>query len=46
MQALIALWREGAIAPRIDGTYPFSQAAEAHRRITERRNVGKVILIP
>lgn len=46
LQALVALWRDGAIAPRIDGTYRFGQAAEAHRRITERRNVGKVILVP
>jgi NADPH:quinone reductase-like Zn-dependent oxidoreductase len=25
---------------------PFDQAAEAHRIIGERRNVGKVVLIP
>jgi NADPH:quinone reductase-like Zn-dependent oxidoreductase len=26
--------------------YPFEQAAAAHRRIGERRNVGKVVLVP
>jgi NADPH:quinone reductase-like Zn-dependent oxidoreductase len=46
LEAVVALWRDGAIAPRIDGTYRFGQAAEAHRRITERRNVGKVLLVP
>jgi synaptic vesicle membrane protein VAT-1 len=46
LEAVVALWREGAIAPRIDGTYGFGQAAEAHRRITQRRNIGKVILVP
>jgi NADPH:quinone reductase-like Zn-dependent oxidoreductase len=25
---------------------PFDDAAEAHRIITERRNIGKVVLVP
>jgi NADPH:quinone reductase-like Zn-dependent oxidoreductase len=25
---------------------PFDNAAEAHRAIAERRNVGKVVLVP
>jgi NADPH:quinone reductase-like Zn-dependent oxidoreductase len=25
---------------------PFSRAGEAHRLIAERRNVGKVVLVP
>jgi NADPH:quinone reductase-like Zn-dependent oxidoreductase len=44
--ALLDLWRAGAIRPRIDGVYPFEEAAAAHRRIGERRNIGKVILVP
>ncbi len=45
-EALVNLWRAGAIKPRVDGVYPFEEAAAAHRRITERRNVGKVVLVP
>jgi NADPH:quinone reductase-like Zn-dependent oxidoreductase len=46
LDAIMALWRSGAVKPRIDGVYPFEQAAEAHRRLTQRRNVGKVVLVP
>ena len=38
--------RAGAIRPRIDRAFPFSQAADAHRYIHERRNIGKVMLVP
>lgn len=44
--AVAELWREGKIRPRVDSTYPFERAAEAHRRLHERRNVGKVVLVP
>jgi NADPH:quinone reductase-like Zn-dependent oxidoreductase len=46
LEALLDLWRAGAVRPRIDGVYPFEQAAAAHRRLGERRNIGKVILVP
>jgi len=46
LAALLDLWRAGAIKPHIDGVYPFAEAAAAHRRIGERRNIGKVILVP
>jgi NADPH:quinone reductase-like Zn-dependent oxidoreductase len=46
LQALMALWRSGAIKPRVDSIYPFERSAEAHRRIGERRNIGKVVLVP
>jgi NADPH:quinone reductase-like Zn-dependent oxidoreductase len=46
LDAIMALWRSGAVTPHIDGVYPFQRAAEAHRRLTERRNVGKVVLVP
>ncbi|WP_018800844.1 synaptic vesicle VAT-1 family membrane protein [Salinispora arenicola] len=46
LTALLDLWRAGAITPRIDHVYPFEDAAAAHRRIGERRNVGKVVLVP
>ena len=43
---VLALWATGTIAPRIDATYPFAQAAEAHRRILSHGNTGKIILTP
>jgi NADPH:quinone reductase-like Zn-dependent oxidoreductase len=46
MDALVALWREGRIRPHVDSTFPLERAAEAHRRIQDRRNVGKVVLVP
>jgi NADPH:quinone reductase-like Zn-dependent oxidoreductase len=46
LQAVLALWDEGAIKPHIDTTYPFAQAADAHRRILQRQNIGKVLLKP
>jgi len=46
MATILELFQKGAIKPRIDSTYSFEQAAEAHRRIQERQNVGKVLLVP
>jgi len=46
LTALLDLWGTGAVRPRVDGVYPFEEAAAAHRRIGERRNVGKVVLVP
>src|ERR1700761_1911454 len=43
---VLALWAAGTIAPCIDATYPFTQAADAHRRILSRGNIGKIILTP
>lgn len=43
---VVELWRAGTIRPRVDSVFPFSQAAQAHRRLTDRRNTGKVVLVP
>lgn len=37
---------EGWIKPHVDKTFPFAEVAEAHRYIEERRNIGKVVLVP
>jgi NADPH:quinone reductase-like Zn-dependent oxidoreductase len=37
---------EGWIHPYVDKSFPFDKAAEAHRYIEERKNTGKVVLIP
>jgi synaptic vesicle membrane protein VAT-1 len=46
LREVLRLWENGAITPRIDATYPFEQAAEAHRRILGRQNTGKIVLTP
>jgi NADPH:quinone reductase-like Zn-dependent oxidoreductase len=45
LETLVALWRAGHIKPRVDTVLPFADAAGAHRRIAERQNIGKVILV-
>lgn len=46
IRALLDLYRKGVVRPHVDSTFPFERAAEAHRRIQERKNVGKVLLLP
>ncbi|MEE2829640.1 MAG: medium chain dehydrogenase/reductase family protein [Myxococcota bacterium] len=46
MERLIELWLQGRIHPHIHAVLPFSQAAEAHRLLEERENLGKVLLVP
>ena len=43
---LRALIENGTVQPVIAGAFGFEQAGEAQRMITERRNVGKVVLTP
>jgi NADPH2:quinone reductase len=45
-EEVVALWREGAVRPVVGAVYPLAEAAEAHRLIEERRNQGKVVLVP
>lgn len=37
---------EGWINPHVDTTFPFDEVADAHRYIEQRKNIGKVILVP
>jgi len=46
LQEVLALWDQGKIKPRIDASFPFTDAAAAHRRILQRQNIGKVVLKP
>jgi NADPH:quinone reductase-like Zn-dependent oxidoreductase len=46
IRPLTALLEEGAIDPVIAERVPFDRAGDAHRALSERRNVGKVILVP
>jgi NADPH:quinone reductase-like Zn-dependent oxidoreductase len=36
----------GTVKPVVAGAFPFEQTGDAHNMITERRNVGKVVLTP
>ncbi|MDQ4041557.1 MAG: zinc-binding dehydrogenase [Actinomycetota bacterium] len=46
IEPLRALLDDGTIAPVVAEAFPFAQAPEAHRMLAERRNVGKVVLVP
>ena len=37
---------EGWIRPHVDRAFPFDQIAAAHRYLEERKNIGKVVLVP
>lgn len=37
---------EGWIQPHVDSAFPFDQIADAHRQLEERKNIGKVVLVP
>ncbi|GAA4492670.1 medium chain dehydrogenase/reductase family protein [Hymenobacter ginsengisoli] len=45
-EAMLQLLAEGKIKPLITHVLPLSQAAEAHRLLTETRPVGKIVLEP
>lgn len=42
----VRLCQEGKLRPHVDSTFSFADAADAHRRLETRRNMGKVILTP
>ncbi len=44
--ALRELAGDGTIQPVVAGTFSFEEAGAAQNMITERRNVGKVVLVP
>jgi len=46
IRELMTLYGEKRIRPTVDSVFKFDQAAAAHRRMHERKNVGKVILVP
>ncbi|MDQ6812022.1 MAG: medium chain dehydrogenase/reductase family protein [Actinomycetota bacterium] len=43
---LRALLADGTVKPVVAGDFSFQDAGAAHTMITERRNVGKVVLVP
>ena len=46
MQQLVAWYDEALFRPHIDRTYALEKAAVAHHHIQDRKNIGKLLLIP
>ena len=46
IEPLLPALQAGDLKPVVAATFSFDQAPEAHRFIAERRNVGKVVLVP
>ncbi|MFI5005166.1 MAG: medium chain dehydrogenase/reductase family protein [Solirubrobacterales bacterium] len=46
IEPLRELMADGTIEPVVAGAFSFEEAGEAQRMITERRNIGKVVLTP
>ena len=43
---LLELWEKGVVRPQIARTFKFDDAAAAHDYIQDRKNIGKVLLVP
>jgi len=46
MKAILGGVEEGWINPHVDRAFRFEEAGAAHRYLEERRNIGKVVLVP
>jgi NADPH:quinone reductase-like Zn-dependent oxidoreductase len=46
METLLGYWREGSVRPLVAERFPLARAAEAHHFVQDRKNLGKVLLVP
>jgi len=46
LKTLLSWLAKGRIQPRVDRTFSFAEAAQAHHYLHDRRNIGKVVLVP
>jgi NADPH:quinone reductase-like Zn-dependent oxidoreductase len=46
IEPLLPALQEGHLKPVVAAAFSFDQAPDAHRFIAERRNIGKVVLVP
>jgi NADPH:quinone reductase-like Zn-dependent oxidoreductase len=46
IEPLRAMMEAGDLDPVVAESFPFDRAGDAHRFIAERRNIGKVVLVP
>ena len=45
-RAILGLYERGSVRPHVDRSFSFDEAAEAHRYLEDRKNRGKVVLVP
>ena len=43
---IVDLFADGTFVPVVDKSFPFDEAAAAHKYIQDRKNFGKVVLTP
>jgi NADPH:quinone reductase-like Zn-dependent oxidoreductase len=43
---ILELMAAGVFTPVVDRSFPFDHAGDAHRYIQDRKNFGKVVLVP
>ncbi|MGH7490945.1 MAG: synaptic vesicle VAT-1 family membrane protein [bacterium] len=46
MQDILQGVQDGWVRPHVDRAFPFEQAGAAHAYMEERKNIGKVVLVP
>jgi NADPH:quinone reductase-like Zn-dependent oxidoreductase len=46
MKVLLDGVSDGWVRPFVDKRFPFAQAGDAHSYLEERKNIGKVVLVP
>jgi NADPH:quinone reductase-like Zn-dependent oxidoreductase len=46
LEEILGLFADGTFEPVVDRTFPFADAGAAHRYIQDRKNFGKVVLVP
>lgn len=46
LQPIAPLVANREIEPTVGACFPFAEAPEAHRMMTEHRNIGKIVLVP
>ncbi len=46
MEEILRLFEQGKLRAVVDRAFPLAEAAAAHRYVAERRNFGKVVLVP
>jgi NADPH:quinone reductase-like Zn-dependent oxidoreductase len=46
IEPMIGMLERGALRPIVSEAVPFDRAGDAHRALSSRRNVGKVVLVP
>lgn len=46
LAAMLPFFEDGRLRPLLDSTYPLHEAAAAHRRLADRAQCGKVVLLP